>query len=65
MYPKIPINDDLKFVQALQKHNVLVVPGRGFGTPGYFRISYCVEDKVLEGSMEGFATVAKNYGISR
>jgi aspartate aminotransferase len=65
MYPKIPINDDLKFVQALQKHNVLVVPGSGFGTPGYFRISYCVEDKVLEGSMEGFATVAKNYGISR
>jgi aspartate aminotransferase len=64
MYPKIPINDDLTFVQALQKENVLVVPGSGFGTPGYFRISYCVENRVLEGSMHGFAKVAKDYGLS-
>ena len=30
-------------------------PGRGFGTPGYFRIAYCVEDWVLEGAVDGFA----------
>ena len=28
-------------IQALQDEGVLVVPGRGFGMPGYFRISYC------------------------
>ena len=39
----------------LQEWNVLTVPGRGFGTPGHFRISYCVEDRVLEGAINGFA----------
>ena len=65
MYPKTPINNDLEFVQALQEQNVLVVPGSGFGTPGYFRISYCVEDRILEGSIKGFSRVAKDYSISR
>jgi aspartate aminotransferase len=54
MFPKSPIADDVKFVQLLQSKLVLVVPGVGFGTPGYFRASYCVEDRVLEGSLKGF-----------
>ena len=33
------------------------------GTPGYFRISYCVEDRVLEGAMEGFARTAEKFGF--
>ena len=55
LYPKAPIEDDVAFTKQLLESNVLVVPGRGFGTPGYFRISYCVEDWVLEGAAEGFA----------
>ena len=54
MFPKSPIEDDVEFTAALQEHNVLVVPGRGFGLPGYFRISYCVDDRTLKGSMAGF-----------
>ena len=50
---------------ALQEYNVLVVPGKGFGTPGHFRISYCLEDKVLEGAMDGFARAAEQYLASR
>jgi aspartate aminotransferase len=38
----------------LQEELVLTVPGSGFGTPGYFRIAYCVDDPVIERSMEGF-----------
>jgi histidyl-tRNA synthetase len=30
------------------------IPGIGFGTPGYFRLSYCVDDAVLEGALPGF-----------
>jgi aspartate aminotransferase len=41
---------------------VLTVPGRGFGTPGYFRISYCMEDWVLEGAMKGFAQAIEQVG---
>ena len=54
MFPRSPMEDDAAFVAELQKHNVLVVPGRGFGSPGYFRISYCVEDRTLEGALPGF-----------
>ena len=55
LYPKAPVEDDVAFTRDLLQWNVLVVPGRGFGTPGYFRISYCVEDWVLEGAVEGLA----------
>lgn len=62
-FPKSPVEDDVGFVAELQKHNVLVVPGKGFGAPGYFRISYCVEDRVLEGSLAGFKKAAEQYGL--
>ncbi len=55
LFPESPMADDVKFVQLLQSKLVLTVPGVGFGTPGYFRASYCVEDSVLEGSLKGFA----------
>ena len=54
LFPKSPVEDEVAFVQKLAEKKVLVVPGRGFGSPGYFRISYCVPDKVLEGSIRGF-----------
>ncbi|MFC1919592.1 pyridoxal phosphate-dependent aminotransferase [Chloroflexota bacterium] len=63
VFPRSPVDDDLAFVSELKKHNVLVVPGRGFGAPGYFRISYCVDDWVIEGSLSGFSAVAEHYGL--
>jgi aspartate aminotransferase len=62
LFPKSPIEDDAAFVDALQERLVLTVPGRGFGTPGYFRISYCLEDSVLEGAMDGFARAIEQVG---
>ena len=61
LFPKSPLDDDVLFVDALQEWNVLTVPGKGFGTPGHFRISYCVEDWVLEGAGEGFAQAADKF----
>ena len=63
MFPKSPLEDDVAFVKELQQWNVLVVPGRGFGTPGYFRISYCVDDKTLKGSLTGFKKAAKKFKL--
>jgi aspartate aminotransferase len=51
IFPKAPIDDDLEFTKALQKELVLTTPGSGFHKPGYFRISFCVEEKVLEGAI--------------
>ncbi len=55
MFPKSPVADEMELVAALQRQGVLVVPGRGFGMEGYFRISYCVEQRELEGAAPGFA----------
>ena len=57
LFPKSPIPDDTEFVRQLQQELVLVVPGVGFGTPGFFRASYCVDDWVIEGSIAGFRNV--------
>lgn len=63
IFPKTPIADDVAFVHALQAKHILTVPGRGFGTPGHFRIAYCVEDRTIERSMDGFRAVARDYGL--
>jgi aspartate aminotransferase len=59
LFPESPIPDDTEFVKLLLKRNILVVPGSGFGTPGYFRIAYCVDDKTIINSMAGFAEAIK------
>jgi aspartate aminotransferase len=63
MFPRSPIEDDVAFVEALLEWNVLAVPGRGFGTPGHFRISYCLEDWTIEGALEGLRKAAKKHGL--
>ena len=55
LFVKSPMSDDLEFIKVLLKRNILVVPGSGFGTPGYFRIAFCVDDKTIVNSMDGFA----------
>jgi len=53
-FPKAPGGDDVAFVEKLCKERVLAVPGTGFGMPGYFRLTFCVDTKVIEGAAEGF-----------
>lgn len=54
VFPKSPIEDDVKFCAILQEEKILAVPGRGFGAPGYFRLAFCVNDAVIAGSAQGF-----------
>ena len=63
LFPKSPLEDDVALVRELQQWRVLTVPGRGFGTPGYFRISYCVDDRTLEGSLAGFRKTAQKFNL--
>lgn len=60
LFVKSPIPDDVKFVQMLLQQKVLVVPGSGFGCPGYFRIAFCVDDATIVNSMPGFAQAIKD-----
>jgi aspartate aminotransferase len=59
LFVQSPIADDVEFVKLLLKKNILVVPGSGFGGPGYFRIAYCVDDATIINSMAGFAEAIK------
>jgi aspartate aminotransferase len=61
LFPRTPIDDDTEYVKALQEENILTVPGSGFGGPGHFRIAYCVDDRVIEGSLPGFKRVMDKY----
>ena len=54
LFPRAPGGDDLKTVEVLREEKILAVPGRGFGLPGYFRLSFCVDDRVIEGSLPAF-----------
>jgi aspartate aminotransferase len=54
LFPKAPGGDDLSFVAALKKENILAVPGRGFGRAGYFRLAYCVSEDVIQAAAPGF-----------
>jgi aspartate aminotransferase len=62
LFPKAPGGDDLAFVRELQARLILTVPGRGFGLEGYFRIAFCVEDRVISESMTGFRDAFRAMG---
>lgn len=61
MFPKSPLENELEFVRKLQEERILVVPGRGFGKKGYFRIAYCVPKETILASIEGFKRIGKKY----
>ena len=63
LFPKTPIPDDIAFVRELQKHHILTVPGSGFGTPGWFRISYAVDRAMLERSLPVWQKAAQELGL--
>eukprot|EP00164_Ancoracysta_twista_P010497 GFYU01015850.1.p1 GENE.GFYU01015850.1~~GFYU01015850.1.p1 ORF type:complete len:439 (-),score=124.48 GFYU01015850.1:120-1319(-) len=55
LFPKIPAGvSDEKFLDELQKRNVLCVPGAAFGLPGYFRLSYACELKTIQNAIPKF-----------
>lgn len=61
LFPKSPIPDDIEFIKAAAKHNVLLVPGTGFGQPGYFRMSYCVSIDTIKNSLPAIEAIAREF----
>jgi aspartate aminotransferase len=54
LFPKSPIDDDAAFCAAAKEHRLLIVPGRAFGAPGYFRIAYCTKKETVLNSLDSF-----------
>jgi aspartate aminotransferase len=65
MFPRVPgpAPDDVAFVSTCLEERLLVVPGSGFGRPGYFRISYAVTDRDVDLAVDAFARVAQRLGV--
>ena len=63
LFPKSPLADDLEFAKIALKHNILVVPGTGFGKPGYFRLAYCVDQAMLENSLPAWSALASELRV--
>jgi aspartate aminotransferase len=63
IFPESPIPDDIEFIKTAQKHNILLVPGAGFGAPGFFRIAYCVDKGMIERSLPAWRELAKEVGL--
>lgn len=61
LFPKALIDDDVEFAKRALKHNLLLVPGSGFGCPGYFRLSYCVDFNMIKNSISAFENLAKEF----
>ena len=63
LFPKSPLADEMEFIRLAQKYRILLVPGSGFGAPGYFRIAYCVDDSMIERSLPLWEKLAKEVGL--
>lgn len=52
---------DIAFVMHLKKHNIIAVPGVGFGYPGWFRLSFCVSEATIRGSLPKFLAAMEDW----
>ena len=55
LFIKAPGGDAVAFSEKAKQKDLLVVPGDGFGCPGYFRICYCVSFEMIQKSLPVFA----------
>ncbi len=59
LFIKAPGGDANAFSEKAKQKDLLVVPGDGFGCPGYFRICYCVSYEKIVGSLPVFEALIK------
>ena len=57
LFIKAPGGDAVAFSEQAKGHDLLVVPGDGFGCPGYFRICYCVSKDMILRSLPAFRSL--------
>lgn len=61
LFPQALEPDDAAFCRRAQEYDLLLVPGRDFGCPGYFRAAYCVRSEVIEKALPHFDELVKSY----
>ena len=59
LFIKAPGGDANAFSEKAKQKDLLLVPGDGFGCPGYFRICYCVSYEMIQKSLPVFEELIK------
>ena len=54
LFIKAPGGDSIYFGDLAKQKDLLIVPGEGFGCPGWFRICYCVSEEQIRRSLPVF-----------
>ncbi len=57
LFIKAPGGDANAFSEKARRKDLLLVPGDGFGCPGYFRICYCVSCDMIQRSLPVFKSL--------
>ena len=57
LFVKAPGGDAVAFSDRAKEKDLLLVPGDGFGCPGYFRVCYCVSPEMIERSLPVFRSL--------
>ena len=61
LFVKAMCDDSHEFCEKAKEHELLLVPADSFGTPGYIRVSYCVQTKQIEDALPAFKKLAEEY----
>lgn len=61
LFLKAKEKDSHAFCEKAKEFELLLVPADSFGTPGYVRVSYCVQTKQIEKAMSAFKKLAECY----
>ena len=59
LFIKAPGGDANAFSEKAKQKDLLLVPGDGFGCPGYFRLCYCVSYEMIQRSLPVFRQLLK------
>ncbi len=63
LFPQSPIPDDAAFADACARHRVLLVPGSGFGFPGYVRLCFAASEKSILASAAAIQAIGREFGL--
>lgn len=63
LFPRSLEADAGAFCEKAKKYDLLLVPSDSFGTPGHFRLAYCVKTETVERALPLFKKLADDYGI--
>ena len=55
------IGDEAEFCERAKALDLLLVPGTGFGCPGYVRLAYCVSNDMIKRSLPVFKKLCDSY----